>query len=1352
VQTLRKRWVLIRSTCLALAAAAAGPSAATPLDGIAWSTDVAVDLDGLLLRPGEVVRLFQGEPLAFIELGLAADIDITAFHLGAEGELLLSAAQSFIFEEALVEPRDVLQTHWMGAGLLFIGAQNGIPDGIAIDAITRDAGGVLVLSFDGSFTLGEVSIEDDDLVAFTEWGPVLSFSGAEAGIDPALDLDAADFLNQTGNLLVSFDGSGVVEGVVFDDEDVLEYDLNTGDWSLAWDASAAYAGMAAADLDALFAWPAPDADGDGLSDADEAERGTDPNDADTDNDGVADGVEVGQGTDPLNPDSDGDGLTDGQEAQWGTHPLNPDSDADGLTDGQERNLGTLPLVADTDGDGLIDGDEVNLGTDPNLPDSDGDSLTDGAEVNEILTDPLDFDTDDDNVGDGDEVLAGTDPLFARTPLAGLRWSPDITWNFRLVLEAGFPIDVTWDDEVVVEEGPITFSATAPLNLPAAADVVALHAMDDGSHWVVLDTTVEVAPGVLSGPATIIRVAFDGKKSVLFEGYARGIPNGVAIDALSADEEGRLWLSFDTTVLLPGERVVEDEDIVKFDLETSTWSGGLDGSEAGVPPELDLDGIHALPNGRVLLSFDGSGVVAGQLVHDEDVLELDRDTFAAEVVYHGAALFPAWQAADLDALAVPAQVIDSDSDDLPDAEEAARGTDPQNPDTDGDGLADGQEILTWGTDPQNPDTDGDGLSDGAEVIDHLTDPTSADTDGDGAPDGLEVQLGLDPLDPDTDDDGLVDGQELLRATDPLDPDTDDDGLTDGSEVLVHGTDPLNVDTDADGLTDWAEVEVGLDPTYFDTDLDGLGDGAEVSVYNTDPWDSDSDRDGLTDGQEVNVVGSNPLVPDTDGDGLTDGSEVNTHGSDPLNADSDGDVLGDGDEVAQGRNPNLAASLLPALLMSHDISLQIAGLQVEDEQATVRAPDGSRSREDLGLPSELDLVALQQDGDGLLWVVDGAFRLADGTLVDARDVVRQNGAVRTVIFRGATMGLPDGVRIDALARAVDGDLLLSFDTPVVLSGMLFDDSDVARHDAAAGFSKAFDAVAAGLPEGLDLDALHRVYNGRLLLSLDGAGKAGPVRFEAGDVLEFDAATGRFERAFTASADVFATQLLGADLDALSVPDVDSDGDGVIDLEDGCPNDGGKAEPGLCGCGVSDADTDADGLVDCQDGCSPTPSSLTAITTASTTPATTAQPKATPISSTPMAMARAMSVMAAQPAVQRATATATASWTAWTTARQHPTPARTTATATASATAATFARTCRIPMGMETAWPTAWTSAPRSQTPTRPTAMGIRWATSATTAAARPTATSATATGMASVMPAMSAPASPMWMPMATMWPTA
>ncbi len=50
----------------------------------------------------------------------------------------------------------------------------------------------------------------------------------------------------------------------------------------------------------------------------------------------------------------------------------------------------------------------------------------------------------------------------------------------------------------------------------------------------------------------------------------------------------------------------------------------------------------------------------------------------------------------------------------------------------------------------------------------------------------------------------------------------------------------------------------------------------------------------------------------------------------------------------------------------------------------------------------------------------------------------------------------------------------------------------------------------------------------------------------------------------------------------PDTDSDGDGTPDCNDDCPADPGKVVPGACGCGVPDVDSDGDGTLDCFDGC--------------------------------------------------------------------------------------------------------------------------------------------------------------------------
>ena len=66
-------------------------------------------------------------------------------------------------------------------------------------------------------------------------------------------------------------------------------------------------------------------------------------------------------------DRDDDGLTNAEEAARGTDPDNPDSDGDTLLDGDEVEAGTSPLAADSDGDGLRD----DIDPDPLVPEDMG---------------------------------------------------------------------------------------------------------------------------------------------------------------------------------------------------------------------------------------------------------------------------------------------------------------------------------------------------------------------------------------------------------------------------------------------------------------------------------------------------------------------------------------------------------------------------------------------------------------------------------------------------------------------------------------------------------------------------------------------------------------------------------------------------------------------------------------------------------------------------------------------------------------------------------------------------------------------------------------------------------------------
>lgn len=79
--------------------------------------------------------------------------------------------------------------------------------------------------------------------------------------------------------------------------------------------------------------------------------------------------------------------------------------------------------------------------------------------------------------------------------------------------------------------------------------------------------------------------------------------------------------------------------------------------------------------------------------------------------------------------------DYDKDGLTNLTEYQIGTDPGLADTDGDGLTDYQEYITYGTNPTEYDSDQDGLGDGTEWLNHFN-PLKADTDDNGILDGEE----------------------------------------------------------------------------------------------------------------------------------------------------------------------------------------------------------------------------------------------------------------------------------------------------------------------------------------------------------------------------------------------------------------------------------------------------------------------------------------------------------------------------------------------------------------------------------------------------------------------------------------
>jgi len=762
-----------------------------------------------------------------------------------------------------------------------------------------------------------------------------------------------------------------------------------------------------------------DDDGDGYNDTAETDTGL-----------YLDGNNTG--TDPLNPDTDGDGICDGPNAVAGVCIAGPDINTgppviatpivlvnntavaeidpffvvSGATYSLSPALPTslqfdasngsiwgtpdmtmantsytmwanlsngvslewifyLSVLDDFDGDGLPDvlpgdynGSEDPIRSAPGLEedlDDDGDGYNDTAETdtglyldgNNTGTDPLNPDTDGDGICDGPNAVlgicaAGPDMApFGPTPtvvavnntaipnVQPYYVGSGLSYQIMPSLPAGLSIDPA--------TGVISGTPTETIG-NTTFTVFANHTGGNSYSWELTIEVLEDTDG--DGDPDTLPIDYDGNEDSI-----RG-PPGLTED-LDDDNDG-----------LP--------DLNETD--TGIWNGEGDTGTDPLNPDTDGDGFCDGPASEVYDQL-GNLVCRGPdpNPHDStDPLDTDGDMYPDD---------------DPDGEGGLEADDDDDNDGYPDISEEACNSDSKNAtsipnDMDGDTICDGDDLdmdgdgidnlnetgLPIGTDPDNPDTDGDGTCDGPEspVTSNCTagpdafplDPSaSKDTDGDGKPDDLVpgVNSTSDPVleeDFDDDNDGWDDLDELACGTDSLnatdipidlngdglcdvlDDDWDDDGIPNANEtntsIYVNetdtGTDPWNPDTDGDGYCDGpAGVMNGSevvcvagpdpypnDPTQpVDTDGDGLPDELPDDYDGELIEDADDDGDGVEDVDDLY-----PLNPgadtDTDRDGRPDEvrQDVNTDPTlieDLFDDDAEDDGWSDLDEIACGTDP-------------------------------------------------------------------------------------------------------------------------------------------------------------------------------------------------------------------------------------------------------------------------------------------------------------------------------------------------------------------------------------------------------------------------------------------------------------------
>ncbi|MDE7157344.1 MAG: VWA domain-containing protein [Lachnospiraceae bacterium] len=548
-----------------------------------------------------------------------------------------------------------------------------------------------------------------------------------------------------------------------------------------------------------------DSDNDGLTDSqeiyftktnplkyDSVTEGISDADIDNDKDGLNNGREVALGTNPNDADSDEDGLSDGDEVNvYLTDPCNADTDGDTLKDGDEIELNFSPLLVDTDYNGIWDCDErifqnleVNIGN---------------QERNEVSSVSVEFEcTGYINSTTSIEDLYGKDIYVSDTVgLVGVPIDINSTSAFdsaviKFYMDSSCTLEILdnllilWYDEendrFVEQETSIN---EADMSVSTEVTHFSKYMIVDKVEWFeawrdeidYIDDSERVYD-------TVIALDCSGSMSTNDPNFVYTVRN--TLYPGSSYQETTCYRKLASKNYVKAQKRDDQTGIVLF-ASTASVACGLTNSEYDLITAIDRiyssggtnfnnavnTSVNMLTNSRadsekmILLVSDGESIINSTTLNaaiSNDIKintvyiggQNNNELLRSIAEQTGGQYFKAVTADEL--IDIYSEIIvdqridstDSDGDGIPDIFEItgmklSNGTviytDPFNPDTDNDGLLDGEEIIAIPTYWLNTifNEYNVPIQISAYIFKMHSNPNMKDTDGDGLLDGKEITL-------------------------------------------------------------------------------------------------------------------------------------------------------------------------------------------------------------------------------------------------------------------------------------------------------------------------------------------------------------------------------------------------------------------------------------------------------------------------------------------------------------------------------------------------------------------------------------------------------------------------------------